>query len=323
MTPASPAEPASLDPPRPPGSDSLAAAIQRNARRFDVRSLLSALRLLAERRAAERRPPFVLRYRGAGASAAGESLFERIDIHGDPAPPRDPEIHIFVNSGLLSTTSPLPSYFADLLSDPRTADALQEILEAADGALLPRRMASFCAATDGWITREPLGLSRRFFEISRPGSPATLHWLFRSVYPELAVSVRTSVLPGSVPAPETCIGVSALGATTLGGEARVPVAGYEVALSASPPAGWTDTDAASFLRPRMRRTILPALAGTGVFLRVLFVDPDHAGRLALASSGRLGLDPLGTPRRPFVSVVFEGRAPGPIALPPESRERGC
>jgi hypothetical protein len=286
------------------GAAALGLAIESRAKSFDVPSLLAALSLFAARRRRGGLSPLPVRFRSEAPRGPRTSLIERIEIS-------EQGVVVTANWGMLSGASPLPSYFLDLLSDPAIGDRLSGLFEAIDAGMLPSRFDAYGAGENGWRAGDSPEMRRSFLAIARPAAPAGLHWLFSRVFPELSVSVRRTALRARLRADDTILGSSALGTATLGGIARVPARGVDVVLRVTEQTTWIDEPWPEVSRRRLRLHVLPLLSCTDVRMRVFLVDPGSRGRLLLQAEGEdpghLGFDPLVSARRPFVSILYEGR----------------
>src|SRR5260221_6738864 len=100
---------------------SLADRIQANARAFDAPSLVSVLR--------EAFPRLPIRFASHDSRSTHDAIVHAVDFAPD-------HVTITLNLGQGSATSPLPSYFLELLADPGVGPALACLLGIADDRLL-------------------------------------------------------------------------------------------------------------------------------------------------------------------------------------------
>jgi len=303
MSPPEGPAPAPSAPPVPYASDLLAQAIRERAQDFDVPAIVDLLR--------ESFPGRRLQFRGHPSHGPEPTVVRDVEVLDD-------RIVVTVNVGLRAGTSPLPSYFHQLLDDPACGEALGELIDRVDAELLASRLATYRVDAGALFPGDPARARRQLLALSRPASPSTLHWLFSSVFPELAVRVERSSIVRVMPADEVCLGFGVMGLATLGGEAVVPVSGFDVVLRTVESRTWADHAWSFEGRRRVEEHVLPALAGTGAFLRVVLVDAQAASRLALTSETYLGFDPLVGDAGPRVNILFEGHAPATEATIPNS-----
>lgn len=284
--------------------DPLAEALRMRGRRFDATSLLERL--------AEQFPGRPIRMRSQPSLAPSATLLEGVEVYPD-------HILVRVNLGLRSSTTPLPSYFLDLFDDPAAGPALQALVDQLDGRLLPARLAAYHFDAGPLLPVDPVVARGRLFALAQPASPSTLHWLFAAVFPEIEVRVERSPLVRILPTDEARLGDAdgprpgdaVMGVASLGGEAAVPVNGFDAVLRIEDSVTWGDVPWRFEANRRVRAHILPALAGTSAYLRVLLVDTAAQGRLALGQESRsyLGFDPLVRGAAPLVTLVFDGQVP--------------
>ncbi|MFS8066240.1 MAG: hypothetical protein ACMG6S_07690 [Byssovorax sp.] len=284
-----------------------AEALRAHGRRFDASSLLDFLaKWFPHRRIVMRSQPSL---------APAATLFDGVEVYLD-------HIVVRVNLGLRSGTTPLPSYFLDLFEDPSAGPELTALVDRLDGGLLPTRLAAYHLDAGALLPLDPERARLRLFTLAQPASPSTLHWLFAAIFPELEVRVERSPLVRILPTDEAIVGEAMMGVATLGGEAAVPVNGFDAVLRTSDSVTWGDKSWRREAHFRVHAHILPALAGTGAYLRVLLVDLEAQGLLALGPNveSYLGFDPLAgldPPKRaaaPLVTIVFDGQVPAaPVA----------
>jgi len=280
--------------PVPYRAELLAEAIRERAQEFDVPAAVDLLR--------EYFPGRPVQFRSHPSHGPEPTVVRDIEVLDD-------RIIVTVNLGLRAGTSPLPSYFQALLADPACGEALAELIERLDGELLAARLATYRVDAGPLFPGDLARVRRQLLTLSQPASPTTLHWLFSTVFPELAVRVERSSLALVMPADEVCLGFGALGVATLGGQAVLPVGGLDVVLRTVESRTWSDGAWSQEGRRRVAEHVLPALAGTGAFLRVVLVDTQAASRLALSAETYLGYDPLVGDAAPRVNILFEGHVP--------------
>jgi hypothetical protein len=91
-----------------------------------------------------------------------------------------------LNAGLLSPGSPLPGYFKDFARQLPNPDSFIAFIGFLDAALLSNlAYATWPELSSG----SGNSLGRTYRARLRFESPVTLHWLFRSAFPELGVSI--------------------------------------------------------------------------------------------------------------------------------------
>jgi hypothetical protein len=266
--------------------EGLEDAISRRAREFDAPALVALLE--------ERFPGRPIRFRSHPSLATQPTLVQAVDFAPD-------HVMVTLNVGLFSSTSPVPSYFRELLAHHRAGPALEGVLALLDDRLLRDRVAGLRPALAS-VRRDALALSR-------PASPLTVHWVLGKVYPELAVSVRRAPVRRTMPAEDLRLGRAILGYAALGGEAEVAAPGLDAVLCADESTTWSGEPWAVEAGRRLSARVFPALGGMSAHLRVLLVDREGLGRIDLDAVSLLGFDPLVRAQPPKVTILFEGRIP--------------
>jgi hypothetical protein len=204
-----------LDPGDP--RSELAARIAADARLFELPSLVRLLH--------DRFPRHSLRYRSRSSLACAPSLVDKVEFGAS-------RIVIQLNLGLLSSTSPLASYFLKLRHDTRAGPALEQLLCLCDDALLRARADANQAPRAEHSSSSSGSLRQTFWQLNRPRSLASLHWLFKRLFPELEVAVERSRRKCTTPSAVARNGWATLGGTALGAETSITVPGFEVTLAA-------------------------------------------------------------------------------------------
>lgn len=264
----------------------LLARVSAHARQFELEPLVRLLR--------SRLPEYAICYRGRPSLASEPSLIDRVEFETR-------RIVIHLNLGLLSSTSPLASYFFRLRHDTRAGPGLEQILNLCNDALLRAR----AEAMQPLATTEPsavgagasFGLRETIWQLHQPSSAVALHWLFKRLFPELEVSVRRVAREHKTPAPLARNGWARLGGTALEAEVSVTVPAHEVTLVAddsdSPNAQpWHEEIAVRIGQlPAARAPIVDAT------LRVILIDRSSSLCLTLQGA-ELGFSSLGEAHPP-------------------------
>ncbi len=243
-----------------------------------------------------------VRFRGHASLSTQTTMVHAVDFAPD-------HVWVTVNLGLLSATSPLPSYFVELRSHPRAGPALEGLLGLLDDGLLRDRAEGLRPELAERFLPRPREVRDDVLALSRPASPITLHWMFATVFPELGVSVRRASVRRGLPTDHPRLGTAVLGSSALGGEAELATPGLTAILWAEESTTWAGEPWALAARRRLEEHVLPALRASAAHLRVVLVDHEGQGRLALSGPSLVGFDPLGRALPPRVTMLFEGRVP--------------
>lgn len=272
----------------PADEPALREAVVQRARQFSPEVLYR----LAERLWPDR----PIRLRSKRSSAPEPTAVDSIEVGEE-------QVILTLNIGLLSSTSPLPSYFREMEVDPLIGPALAGLLNRIDDSLLRSRIGASCAGSDSTLCARTL--EKDLPELARLPSPSGLWWLFSRVFPELSVTVERGHIGATLAAADARVGFAMLGSATLGGRFSAPAPGFDVVLRITRVDTWTEADWPSEAAARLPRLVWPALSGAEVSLRVWLVDPRGRSVLRLGD-GKVGVEPLATPASPEVFLVFEG-----------------
>lgn len=312
----------------PMAPQELQARIQARARDFDVPALLVLFDHLGI-------PRTSITFRGNPVLGPQPTLVHAIEItgldpgdgdgdgygDGDRLPVRAGHehamhvqaIHVIVtlNIGLLSCRSPLPSYFQKLLLDIDTGAPLLALLRVIDAQLLATRCAGYRPELElsAW---QPM--QQDVLRTAAPGSPSTLHALFRHVYPELDVSVRRVHGERVLRTESTRLGHAVLGNSAFGSQASATVSAIEVLLRCHEPISRAGIPWAREARTRLHTVVFDLLRDTDLHLTVYLVMLDQGSYAQLDGESYIGYDPLrGGPAVPHRVLLFRG--PLPASLP--------
>lgn len=273
--------------------DGLAARICRRARDFELGPLVALLRA--------RFPERALRFRSLPSSGARPTVVEAVEFDASA-------IVVTLNLGLFSSTTPLPSYFAEWLSGPSPVRGLEAVLHVLDDQLLRDRADGATVTHSPRLLARPRAVAHNLLQLARPASPGTLRWLFANVFPELGVSVQRAGVHRALSIDELRLGQARLGHTAMGGEADVLTPGYDVFLATGESTTWRGEPWPREAQRRLTRSIFPALAETAVQLRVLLFDFEGSARLSLIRGSTFGFDALERAASPHVILLHEGRS---------------
>lgn len=241
-------------------------------------------------------------------------LLRRLQLHRDPS-----RAVIGLNAGLLSHGSPLPGYFREFAARLPDPDRFLTFIGFWDSILL--RNQTYCAMPSLWDPHAVLGKSyQRRLNLT---SSSSLHWLFRSAYPELRVEVGRCMFPLNRTIARARVGDALDGRSVLGGQYREQRDGFLVSLHVQRKSceGVRDWEAEAarrleHLEPHLVRVRVP-LAVTMRFLEyqhgLKLVGPDH-------DREQLGVRPWLLPqanqRVGPGEIRLRGPWPSPRARPP-------
>lgn len=226
---------------------------------------------------------------------------------------------ITVNLGLLSTQSPLPSFFFKAM-DQSAHDMFEGFLGYFDHHLLRARFAAYAPERDEALTGGKEVAEDRL-QLLRPQCPSSLHWLCSRIFPEAELKVRRTTQRASFPSPGLRLGATALGkSSAVGGFATIPQSGMEISLYMSDPMAGDGTPWALEAHRRLERQLLPRLGGAAIFLTVTLTLRGQSSHASLRTDSHLAYDPLvGGPERDHTVVLFSGNI-SQTSLPRTSRQ---
>lgn len=198
------------------GPSPLERHIIERAREFDVIALLDLLR-----HAGYAPEDMVFKSHHSGASQSG--LVARVEFRTDPVR----QVEVTLNMGLLAADGLLPSYFQKVIDEGEIdEEAFTGFLHFFDHVLLQNFLASIYPEQNPQIYSDWERTKRSYVTLLGLRSTSTLHWIFQSVYPELAVSVDRVQIGREMTVMPAKLGSAKLGGpAALGATAQVPVAG--------------------------------------------------------------------------------------------------
>jgi hypothetical protein len=222
---------------------------------------------------------------------------------------------ITVNLGLLSTQSPLPSFFFKAM-DETANDKLEDFLGYFDHHLLRARLEGHSPERDEALVGDK-DVAEDRLQLLRPQSPSSLHWLCTRVFPEAEVKVRRTTQSRSLPSAGLRLGAATLGVgSAVGGFATIPQSGLEISLYVDDPLAGDGTPWAVEARSRLDSQLLPRLRD-GALLTVTLTLRDTFRHAALKNDSHLAYDPLiGGPERAHTVVLFSGHVSQPSHVSP-------
>ena len=213
---------------------------------------------------------------------------------------------VTVNLGLLSTHSPLPSFFFKAM-DQITHDRMEDFLSYFDHHLLHARLSGYSPERDEALVGDTQVAEDRL-QLLRPKCPSSLHWLCTRIFPEAEVKVRRTTQRKSYPSAGLRLGSTTLGiGSAVGGFATIPQSGLEISLYMEEPVAGDGTPWALEARRRLDSQLLPRLEDGTLFLTVTLTLRGHFSHAALKNNSHLAYDPLtGGPERDHTVVLFSG-----------------
>lgn len=202
-----------------------------------------------------------------------------------------------LNTGLLARSSPLPDYFRDFARRLHDPDAFINFLGFWDSVQLRAlAYASFPRLSVGKSRALGHGYRARLFL----ASPMSLHWLFRSIFPELRVEVHAALFRRSTASGRARVGSTLDGRLVIGAEFTDRRPGFRVRLYAEDAAceGVLDWEGEALRRLARLEPVLARLQRP-IEVALRFEEYRHGHTLVDHASARrqLGVRPWLRPSR--------------------------
>ncbi len=221
-------------------------------------------------------------------------------------------VTVFLNVGLFSAVSPLPSYFHRLLADTEVGERLTSVLRVLDHGILRAR-----ASAHGLVPLRGSDWERNLSEALVESSPVYVEGLFRRVFPELRVRVDWRKVRRTIRIDRLALGSAVLGRCAFDGYGVFPRQGLEVTLTvphgeqelvSGPADDGSELIQRTWAQEAKRRLdtyVLPRFSRhpAAFLVRLRVLGSREEARLA---SARVGEDALPSAPRPFTITLFEG-----------------
>ncbi len=211
-----------------------------------------------------------------------------------------------LNLGLLTASSPLPSYYRRCLEK---------------GEIDEERFISFIQFFNHHVIKSIIKFTwvERFFirdwdfvkmaSLSMMGldSVSSIHWMFSLFFPELELSVNKCVKELRMTSADFCLGISRLGEKyALGGYVRRRIRAYTVALRSDIAQTETREFWPNEIRKRLNERIFPLMKKTNIYLIITFTIDQYKRATYLNPQSYLGFTSLGEMTSNFTWSLFEG-----------------
>jgi hypothetical protein len=227
-------------------------------------------------------------------------------------------VTVYLNIGLFSAASPLPSYFHHLLAESHLGERLTTVLRVLDHGLLK---AHACA--QGLVPLRKSDWEPNLTDALVTSSPLYVEGLFRRVFPELRVHVAWREVRRTLRIDRLALGSATLGKCAFDGYGAFLQQGLEVTLTV--PHGEPELVSGPSLesggrivqrtwaqeaKRRLDSYVLPRFSRhpAAFLVRLQVLGGRAEARLA---SARVAEDALPSAPRPFTVVLYEGPSGGP------------
>ncbi len=272
-------------------------SIRARIRHFDLVALLNLLESMGYR------TEDVI-FRSAMTRVSAQSMVEDIEFLPEQ------KVIVWLNMGMLSYQSPLPTYFLKMLElEVINVQSFIDFVQFFSDRLIRDYL---CALRPEGDPRLGLGWQRSGRHLVRLlglSSPSTLHWLFSMVFPELEIAVYRDrhwreLSPGHVKLGGTPLGAGAV----FGGRTRVKVRGFSIELLSEEDSADNGAPWAHEALRRLEGQILPMLADYDLSIKVIVVIRHRSGWARLSHDSLLGYDALrGGKPKVKRAVIFRGK----------------
>lgn len=254
--------------------------VKRRAREFDLPPLVRLLR----RRGYSLEEIFV----ESNAEQGAEPTLVH-DVSFENAPRR--RAFITVNMGLLGSSSPLPSYFFELMEKATNPEPFEDFIHYFDNVVLRELVRSVTPEDDHQLSGAPAQTKASYFGMLGPGSVATLRQVFAWYYPELGVDVRRHAFRQSTSAHACRTGISRLDGTgVVGKHYRSEAEGFRIELFSEEERTDDGRSWPHLVKQRLETKVLPLLRGTSIPLKVALNVLSHETWAKLRHEGYLGFE---------------------------------
>ena len=261
--------------------NSLEAKISKEIHRFD---LISLLYLLFKLGYSQEQIFFVSHY----DLSSQPSLLRQIEFHDQP----QRQVTVFINLGLMSVQTPLPSYFFRQLDQGVIdSDTFSEFVAFFDQLLLREFVFAVYPEINQKIFPDWELAKRHFIAHMNLRSCSTLHWLFSVVFPELGVQVEKALFSRSMETRDIILGRSHLdGNSVFGKRTSTPVQGLRVQLISDDEKTSLGVPWPREIRDRMEAMIFPLLKSVGIDIEIFLIIRLQTSWAKLDTESFLGYD---------------------------------
>ncbi len=233
------------------------------------------------------------------------SLLEKVEFRDGP----HFKVVVYVNLGLLSVQSPLPSYiFHQLDQGVIDSEAFADFVAFFDRCLLGKFFLSIYPEINREAFPDWESAKRQFAGMLDPRSSSTLYWLFSIVFPELGVQVEKAMLKRGLETNDIVLGRSFLdGNSVFGKRTVIDVQGIRVALTTDEEKTCLGVPWPREILDRMDSMIFPLLKSVGIDLEVFLIITTQTSWAKLHGESFLGYDRIkGGKARKRRIPIFQG-----------------
>ncbi len=257
--------------------------VAKEVRRFSIDALIEQIVRLGYR-------PEDIRFRSVHSYVSQASLVRKITFQRMPRK----RVTIYVNFGLLSAQSPLPSYFFKHL-DTGILDneSFEDFLAYFDHQIIKNYLLGLYPELNTRLFQDWEHTKRHFLSLIDIRAPSTLKWLFDLVFPELGIEVEKAVLGRGLTNEPIVLGQTKIGSDAVfGRRTKVPVNGIRATLTSDTENYRDGTPWPEEINERLERDVYPHLRSVGMDIEVLLVIRAQKSFAKLHVESYLGYDKI-------------------------------
>ncbi len=239
------------------------------------------------------------------SSVSPATLLESIEFRRAPVR----QVIITANTGLLSATTPLPSYFMKMLDTGNMDEkAFVDFLGFFDHKLLQNYWHTIYPELDTALYPDWERTKRAYLRLTGIYSLTTIHHLFHLTFPELGVWVKKTSHTRRLRGDGTRLGETILGGYhILGSEAILRHRGVMVTLYCDEEYSDERIPWADKIVKRLHTVLFPVLREAEVDIKVILVIRSQKGWIQLQQKSYLGMEKIrGGEENNRIVVIFDG-----------------
>ncbi len=229
-------------------------------------------------------------FRSNDSVCSQSSLIEDIKFYKNPVP----WVEIFLNIGLLSAQSPLPSYFRKKVDrELDRPEEFKDFIGYFDHFLIKNYIFNIYPEINSIYYPSWEKTKRRYLHLLDLNACHTLYWLFQNLFPELSIKVKKTQLKHKIATNPVALGKTVLGKdSVIGNETKVPLNARVVILYSDSET--TDKGIAwpKEILSRFREIIIPILKPVGVAIELILIIKSQKRWARLNRETYLGYDKI-------------------------------
>jgi hypothetical protein len=219
--------------------------------------------------------------------------------------------HVVVtfNLGLLSAQSPLPAYFKGIMEqNDDNFFFFEKLCGYLDHHLIKDYLQNIYPELNNYYFRNWRRAKQEYLNLLNLKSMSSLHWLFKCVFPEIAVRVENAVLGGEIRTEAIRLGKTILGGDAVfGRKTAYPAHGKRVTLLTENEMTYTQIPWPREIEKRLHDILFPVLRPVGIDLDIILILKSQKRWAKLHEESFLGYDRIKTDEDTYRSIrIFQG-----------------